>query len=111
MNPKFEVDFLEEAVDFLDNLDQKSRDKIIYNIDKSRYVNDPKLFKKLNSNIWEFRTKYGSKQFRILAFWVKRKKKISLVIATNAFIKKSKKTPKGEIETAERLRVEYLKTS
>lgn len=111
MNPKFEVEFLEEAVEFLDKLDQKSRNKIIYNIDKASYVNDPKLFKKLNENIWVFRTKYGSKQFRILAFWVKRKKQMSLIIATNAFVKKSKKTPKGEIETADRLRVEYLKTS
>ncbi|MCR9103486.1 MAG: type II toxin-antitoxin system RelE/ParE family toxin, partial [bacterium] len=62
MNPKFEVDFLEDAVEFLESLDEKSRRKIIFNIDKSRYVNDPKLFKKLTKEIWEFRTKYQKNQ-------------------------------------------------
>jgi mRNA-degrading endonuclease RelE of RelBE toxin-antitoxin system len=28
--PKFKVEFLEEALEFLDNLDEKVRDKIIY---------------------------------------------------------------------------------
>ena len=68
MNPKFEVDFLEDAVDFLESLDEKSRRKIIFNIDKSRYVNDPKLFKKLTKDIWEFRTKYQKSQYRLFAF-------------------------------------------
>ena len=68
MNPKFEVDFLEDAVDFLESLDEKSRRKIIFNIDKSRYVNDPKLFKKLTKDIWEFRPKYQKSQYRLFAF-------------------------------------------
>lgn len=54
MDPKFSVIFLAEAAEFLDGLDDKSRRKVIYNIDKSRYVNDPKLFKKLTKDIWEF---------------------------------------------------------
>lgn len=57
MNPKFEVVFLEQAIDFIENLDLKTRNKIYYNIDKSRLINDPKLFKKLTDDIWEFRTK------------------------------------------------------
>jgi len=35
--PKFKVEFLEEAAEFLDSLDEKVRDKIIYNITKARF--------------------------------------------------------------------------
>jgi len=37
---KFRVEFLEEAKDFLDGLDEKSRDKIVYNVWKARSTND-----------------------------------------------------------------------
>jgi hypothetical protein len=53
---KFEVLFLTEARAFLLNLDQKSRDKIIFNIDKAKVKTDNELFKKLKGEIWEFRT-------------------------------------------------------
>jgi len=65
MDPKFSVVFLSEVAEFLDGLDDKSRRKVIYNIDKSRYVNDPKLFKKLTKDIWEFRAKYQKNQYRL----------------------------------------------
>ena len=72
MDRKFEVVFLDEAVEFLEEIDEKARKKIIYNIAKSSSVNDPKLFKKLTESIWEFRTLYEKKQYRLLAFWDKR---------------------------------------
>lgn len=53
MDYRFRVDFLEEAKEFLDKLDEKSRDKIFYNIWKSRSVNDKELFKKLQDEIWD----------------------------------------------------------
>ncbi len=53
---KIKVEFLEEASEFLDSLDEKVRDKIIYNITKARFSNDKQLFKKLTDEIWEFRT-------------------------------------------------------
>ena len=71
MDYKFRVDFLEEAKDFLDHLDEKSRAKIIYNIWKSRSTNDKELFKKLQDEIWEFRTKYNKSYYRLFAFWDK----------------------------------------
>ena len=71
MNPKFEVRFLEQAIEFIESIDSKTRNKVIYNIDKSRYENDPKLFKKLTAEIWEFRTKYRGIQYRLFAFWDK----------------------------------------
>ena len=74
MKIKFEVLFLEQAIEFIEKLDDKTRNKILYNIDKSKLVNDPKLFKKLNNEIWEFRTKFSGEQYRLLAFWDKTEK-------------------------------------
>ena len=71
MNRNFEVVFLEQAVDFLYSLDLKTRKKIYYNVDKAKLGLDPKLFKKLTDDIWEFRTKYKGLQYRLLAFWDK----------------------------------------
>ena len=68
----FSVELLDEAVEFLENLDSKTRNKIYYNIRKSIIIKDVELFKKLNSNIWEFRTKYNKKNYRLFAFWDKR---------------------------------------
>jgi len=42
MKQKFEVILLGEVWDLLDNLDEKVKDKILYNVDKSKLVNDPK---------------------------------------------------------------------
>jgi len=105
---KFEVIFLDEAIQFIEELDRKSRKKIFYNIDKAQYTNDPELFKKLNNLIWEFRIKYNKFQYRILAFWDKTDKESTLVLTTQGFIKKTDKVPKLEIEKAERIRIEYF---
>ena len=63
------------------------------------------LFKKLNKDIWEFRSKYNGRQFRMLAFWDKTQN--ALVIATHGFIKKSQKTPLEVIEKAEQIMRKY----
>jgi hypothetical protein len=44
MEERFETILLQEAKDFLASLDQKSRKKILYNIWKSKSMNDPTLF-------------------------------------------------------------------
>ena len=108
MDYKFRVDFLEEAKGFLDGLDEKARDKIIYNIWKARSANDKELFKKLQDEIWEFRTQYAKTYFRLLAFWDKTKKTDTIVICTHGLIKKTDKTPKSEIDRAEKLRLKYF---
>ena len=105
---RFDVVLLDRAVEFLNALDQKARRKIIYNLDKSQQVNDPKLFKKLTGEIWEFRTRYGGQQYRLLAFWDKRDNQNVLVIATHGIIKKTSKVPKGELAVADVLRREYF---
>lgn len=109
MDYRFQVDFLEDAKEFLDALDEKSRDKVFYNIWKSRSTNDKELYKKLHDEIWEFRTLYSKTYYRLLAFWDKENKSDTLVIATHGVIKKTGKIAKSEIEKAERLRQKYFK--
>ena len=105
---KFNVIFLTEAREFLLELDKKSRDKIIFNIDKSKIKNDNELFKKLKGEIWEFRTLYNRTYFRIFAFWDKTEKVETLVLATHGIIKKTGKTPEKEIKKAENIRYRYF---
>jgi len=109
MNKKFEVIFLEQAIDFLQSLDLKTRKKIYYNIDKAKLGLDPKLLKKLTGNIWEFRTKYSGNQYRLFAFWDKTDKTETLVISTHGIVKKISKVPKAEIKKATLIRAEYFK--
>ena len=103
---RFNVEFLEEALDFLTSLDVKTREKVLENIRISRFKTDPKLLKKIDKEIWEFRTKYKSKQIRLLAFWDKQSK--SLIVCTHGFIKKSQKLPVKELNQAKRLRSKYF---
>lgn len=106
LKAKFDIVYMREALDFLKSLPEKVQDKIGYNISKSRYFTDNGLFKKLNRDIWEFRTRYGGNTYRLLAFWDNETG--NLVIATHGFMKKTQKTPENEIAKAEALRNEYL---
>lgn len=103
-----ESKFLDEADEFIARLDLKAVRKIIYNIDIAEQTNDPRLFKKLQSDIWEFRTKYAGLQIRLLAFWDKTDNKETLVFATHGFVKKVDKVPSNEIERAVRIRDKYF---
>ena len=107
---KFRVEFLEEVKNFLDELDEKAREKIFYNIWKARSTNDKELFKKLQDEIWEFRTKYNKAYYRLFAFWDKTDKSDTVVISTHGFIKKTDKIPKSEIEKAVNLKEKYFKS-
>ena len=59
MKQRFSVEFLPEAVEFMNILDDKAREKIYFNIKKAQFISDSELFKKLNTDIWEFRTLYN----------------------------------------------------
>ena len=100
MNRNFEVLLSVGAKAFIRSLDIKLQKKIVYNIQKSREVNDTKILKKLTNEIWEFRT------IRLLAFWDPILN--SLIICTHGFIKKTQKTPKSEIKKALEFRKKYL---
>lgn len=102
---RFEVRYLEDAIQFINTLDIKVKDKILYDIMRSQYEINNELFKKLTDNIWEFRTRYQGMAYRLLAFWDKDTK--ALVIATHGFVKKKQKTPSNEIKRAEELMKKY----
>lgn len=104
----FETRFLEEADKFIAQLDAKTIRKVFYNIDLAEQTNDPRLFKKLQSDIWEFRTQYAGIQIRLLAFWDKTDGSETLVFATHGFIKKVDKVPSKEIERAVKIRERYF---
>ncbi|NLB93856.1 MAG: type II toxin-antitoxin system RelE/ParE family toxin [Bacteroidales bacterium] len=108
MKPNFDIELLPEAVEFLENLDDKTREKIYYNIKKAQLVNDNELFKKLNDFIWEFRILYRSKVYRLFSFWDKTDGKETLVVAAHGILKKRQKTPPKEIKKAEEIRKQYL---
>ena len=108
MFSKFDVLFLENARKFLGSLDEKTVTKILFNIERARFVNDPKLFKKLTTDIWEFRTRFNGIQYRLLAFWDKTEKSKTLVIAAHGFSKKTSKVELKELVRAMKIREAYF---
>ena len=92
----------------MEHIDDKAREKIYYNIRKAQYLNDNELFKKLNEFIWEFRTFYNGKSYRLFSFWDKTDGKNNWVVATHGILKKSQKTPTKEVKKAEEVRKQYF---
>lgn len=110
MIQRFEIELLDEAFKFLEKLDLKPRKKIFQNMNRAKYNTDPKLFKKLEGEIWEFRTLFARIQYRLLAFWDKTDNQQTIVFATHGIIKKTSKVDKKEIDKAERIRQQYFKS-
>jgi phage-related protein len=108
MNQLFEIIFMEEAFDFLKELDRKHYEKIIYNIRKSQMEQDAELFKKLEDEIWEFRTLFQKTKYRLFAFWDNTDSEKTIVVSTHGIIKKTDKIPKKEILKAKQLRLKYF---
>lgn len=65
-----------------------------------------KYFKHLSdtSGLYEIRVEVGSDIFRVFSFFDKGQ----LIVLINGFQKKSQKTPKNEIELAEKLKKQYF---
>jgi phage-related protein len=106
---QFEVVFMQEASEFLKDLQPQARKKIYYNIAKvANGLKDSDLFKKTDgaSDLWEFRTLYNKTYYRLFAFWDKDVN--TLVVATHGIVKKSQKTPKSDITKAEGIRKQYF---
>ena len=107
MEPRFDIELLDQVDTFLMSLESKTREKVLYNLWKARMVNDSELFKKVTEEIWEFRTLFQGNQIRLLAFWDKTSKKPKIVVCTHGFIKKQSKVPRQEIEKAVGIMNEY----
>jgi phage-related protein len=100
MEYRFDIILLEEVDEFLGSLDEKTREKVLYNLWKARMINDSELFKKLSNEIWEFRTRFMGNQIRLLAFVDKNSKQPKIVVCISGFVKKDWKVPKKELEKA-----------
>lgn len=102
------VKLLPEVTQFVKRLPLKVQKKITYNLLKVEGGElNSDLFKKLEgSQIWEFRTIYGSNCYRLFAFWDTTNE--TLVIATHGLLKKTQKTPRKEIDKAESIRKQYF---
>ena len=94
------------AEDFILAQEYKMRAKIFSNLAYLETMG-PRLrepySKPLGDGIFEIRTKLGSDVTRVLYFFVVGQK----VILTNGFVKKTSKTPSGEIDRAKRYRADY----
>ena len=95
------------AKTFIIDLEKKMRAKMLRTIetleDKGNHLREP-YSKHLDDGIFELRAKVGSDISRVMYFFVINHE----IILTHGFIKKSQKTPKGEIERAKKYRKDYL---
>lgn len=103
------VFFGDQVIEFYETQNSKVQFKIEYVLDLVRFERQVpiKLYKKLvnTEGIYEVRVITSQKNIRILCF----QDEETLIILTNAFVKKTQKTPKKEIKLAETLKEEYLK--
>ena len=91
------------VIEFIDQLERGEQAKLLSLLEYTGDYGPPRnteKFKKLEGEIWEFK----SHQVRVLCFFDKGR----IIITTHGFKKKRDKTPKREIERAERMREEYL---
>ena len=94
--------------EFLDSLTGKQAQKVAWVLQLIEDL-DPvprQYFKKLvnTDGIWEVRIQFGGNIFRLLGFLDGDK----LLILTSGFAKKTQKTPRQEIATAEKRKRDYL---
>jgi phage-related protein len=102
------ISYKDNFIEFYKSQDQKVQEKIEYILDLIRYEKQVpiKFLKYLEETdgIFEIRIITTFKNIRILCFFDKGE----LIVLTNCFIKKTMKTPKNEIQNAEKLKKEYL---
>lgn len=93
---------------FLDSLPSKVSDKILRDIELLERFGprwgQPHVDYFRKEDIYELRIKHSSNIYRVFFFrW-----KGTLLLLTHGFVKKSQKTPKGELNHAIRLRDDWL---
>ncbi len=95
-------------LDFLSQVQPEVKKKINWTLQLIATLDrvPEKYFKHINGStgLYEIRVEVGSDIFRIFSFFDKGK----LVILVNGFQKKTQKTPKNEIELAEKLKKQYF---
>lgn len=94
-------------IDFFEKQRQKVKDKIVWTFDLIEQIDKvPETYLKYmegSEKIFEIRVQNGNDIFRIFCFFDEG----NLIVIANGFQKKSQKTPKNEIENAEKIKAEY----
>ena len=94
---------------FLDSLPGKPVQKIVWVLKllEDSDIVPGEYLKKITSTkyLWECRIKFGSNSYRVLCFFTD----IGEIVLTNGFVKKTRKTPKFEIEKAELYRKDFFR--
>ena len=110
MDKAIEVIFLEQAVDFMDELDTKTQTKFLKAFRKTSERLFGNWFKKLKgtNDIYEFRIDEHGKFYRLFTFWDNTGDSLTLIVATHGIVKKSNKTPKQEIQKVEKIKQKYF---
>lgn len=113
MKKEIVIILLKEAEEYFDNLPDKVKNKFIFSFTKTELGYKGDWFEKLKSTsgIFEFRQRDSSKFYRIFAFWDSTKEVKTLIIGTHGVDKKSNKTPKREIEKAEKIKSKYFNSN
>ncbi len=98
------------AEDFLDSLDSKAAKKMTWVmrlIEEFHGIVHGKYFEKLKhtDDIWEVKAECSGNEYRMLGFIDEK----NILILVHGFQKKSQKTPKKEIDTAEMRKKDHLR--
>ena len=110
MEKRYEVYLSPEALTFYNSIGLKEQRKIDFVIDKVEMNFFGDWFKKLTASngIWEFIVNYRGVFHRLLSFFDTTEPTDPLIIVTHGFKKKTNKTPKKEIEKAEKFKNQYF---
>lgn len=110
---KFEVVFYERrngdcpVEKFMDSLDERMRAKMVGLLElleeRGNQLREP-YSKPIGDGIFEIRCKVGNNITRILYFFYYEGK----IVLTNGFVKKTQKTPSGEIKLAKECRADFV---
>lgn len=98
------------VAEYIKSLPSRHAEKIVFVLEliESTTMVPAKFLKKLKGtdDLWEVRIRQGNDIFRLLVFFDGEE----LLILNHAFTKKTQKTPKKEIKTAQQRKKEYLAT-
>ena len=93
--------------EFLESLDETTRLQLAVSIGRLRRENisaQEPLVKKIEGRMWELRRESNTNAYRILYFFFTGRK----IVLLHGFQKKTQKTPRTEIETANRRLAQYV---
>jgi len=110
MNKKINVFMLETARDFMRDLDDPIKKQFSKYINRVREGYQGEWFKKMEGSdgIWEFRVIHQKNAYRLFAFWDSSSDTETLIVCTHGINKKTNKTPKKEIEKAQKIKESYF---